>query len=128
MPKLRVGVQARYFLLGNFGNAITLDWANADYKVNEKFGVRFGKVKIPSGLFNEIQDIDPSYMWALLPQSVYTLPDRNSISPNTAVWFTAQSNSGKPGQNGVSGLGRRAAHSKRRRLLDRLARSRNEPY
>lgn len=25
-PKLRVGVQARYFLLGNLGNAITLDW------------------------------------------------------------------------------------------------------
>ncbi len=78
IPKLRVGVQARYFLLGNFGDEITLDWANADYKVNEKFGVRFGKVKIPSNLFNETQDIDPSYMWALLPQSVYTLPDRDS--------------------------------------------------
>jgi hypothetical protein len=37
-PKLRVGVQARYFLLGNYGNAIALDWADADYKVNEKFG------------------------------------------------------------------------------------------
>jgi hypothetical protein len=78
-PKLRVGVQARYFLLGNFGNAITLDWANADYKVNDKFGVRFGKVKTPSGLFNEIQDIDPSYLWALLPQSVYPLTSRNSF-------------------------------------------------
>lgn len=77
-PKLRVAVQGRYFLLGNFGNSITLDWANADYKVNDKFGVRFGKVKIPSGLFNEIQDIDPSYLWALLPQSVYPLTSRNS--------------------------------------------------
>jgi len=78
VAKLRVGVQTRYFMLGNFGNEITLDWANADYKVNEKFGLRFGKVKIPSNLFNETQDIDPSYMWALLPQSVYTLPDRDS--------------------------------------------------
>jgi len=78
IPKLRVGVQARYFLLGNFGNVITLDWANADYKVNEKFGVRFGKVKIPSNLFNETQDIDPSYLWSLLPQSVYPLSGRNS--------------------------------------------------
>jgi hypothetical protein len=77
-PKLRVGVQARYFLLGNFGNAITLDWAAADYKVNEKIGVRFGKVKIPSGLFNETQDIDPSYMWSLLPQSIYPISSRNS--------------------------------------------------
>jgi hypothetical protein len=77
--KLRVGVQARYFLLGNYGNAITLDWAAADYKVNDRFGLRFGKVKTPSGLFNEIQDIDPSYIWALLPQSVYPLSSRNSF-------------------------------------------------
>ena len=79
IPKLRIGVQGRYFLLGNFGNAITLDWAAADYKANDKFGVRFGKVKIPSGLFNEIQDIDPSYMWSLLPQSVYPITSRNSV-------------------------------------------------
>lgn len=63
-PKLRVGVQGRYFMLGNFGNTITLDWAAADYKASDKFGARFGKVKIPSGLLNEIQDIDPSYMWS----------------------------------------------------------------
>jgi len=79
MPKLRIAVQARYFLLGNFGDAITLDWAAADYKANDKFGVRFGKVKTPSGLFNETQDIDPSYMWSLLPQSIYPITSRNSI-------------------------------------------------
>lgn len=78
-PKLRVGVQARYFLLGNLGNAITLDWAQADYRANDKFGVRFGKVKTPSGLFNEFQDIDPGYIWALLPQSIYPLMSRNSL-------------------------------------------------
>src|SRR5580658_64071 len=77
-PKLRIGVQARYFLLGNFGNAITLDWAAADYKASDKFGVRFGKVKTPSGLFNEIQDIDPSFLWALLPESVYPIDNRES--------------------------------------------------
>jgi hypothetical protein len=77
-PKLRIGVQARYELLGNLGNAITLDWASADYKADERFGVRFGKVKVPSGLFNEIQDIDPSYTWALLPQGAYPITSRNS--------------------------------------------------
>jgi hypothetical protein len=77
-PKLRIGVQARYFLLGTSGNTIVLDWAAADYKVNDKFGVRFGKVKTPWGLFNETQDIDPSYMWALLPQNVYDITTRNA--------------------------------------------------
>jgi hypothetical protein len=77
IPKLRIGVQARYFLLGNFGNAITLDWAAGDYKFDDRFGVRFGKVKTPSGLFNEVQDIDPSYMWSLLPQSIYPITSRN---------------------------------------------------
>jgi len=78
-PRLRVGVQARYFLLGNYGNAITLDWAAADYKVDDRFGVRFGKVKTPSGLLNETQDIDPSYIWSLLPQGVYPIGSRNSV-------------------------------------------------
>jgi hypothetical protein len=77
IPKLRVAVQARYELLGNYSNEITLDYASADYKANDLFGVRFGKVKIPSGLFNEIQDIDPSYLWSLLPQSVYPISSRN---------------------------------------------------
>src|ERR1700687_3794358 len=39
IPKLRVAVQARYFLLGNYGNKITLDFASADYRVNDEFGV-----------------------------------------------------------------------------------------
>jgi len=78
-PKLRVGIQARYELLGNYSNAITLDWVAADYKVNDKFGVRFGKVKVPYGLFNETQDIDPSYIWGLLPQSIYPIASRNGM-------------------------------------------------
>ncbi|MGO4514367.1 hypothetical protein AB4Y89_01135 [Terriglobus sp. 2YAB30_2] len=77
--KLRVAVQGRYFVLGNFGNKITVDYAMADFKANDHFGVRFGKVKTPSGLFNETQDIDPSYIWALLPQSIYPISSRNSL-------------------------------------------------
>jgi hypothetical protein len=76
--KLRIGFQGRYFLLGNYGDAITLDWASADYKASDKFGVRFGKVKTPWGLFNEIQDIDPAYMWVLLPESIYPIDSRSS--------------------------------------------------
>jgi hypothetical protein len=76
-PKLRFAVQARYQLFGNYANDITIDYAMGDYKVDDRLGVRFGKVKIPLGLFNEIQDIDPSYSWALLPQSVYPIASRN---------------------------------------------------
>jgi hypothetical protein len=79
IPKLRVAVQGRYFLLGNFGNAITLDYAMADYKAADWFGLRFGKVKSPGGMFNEVQDIDPSYLWSLLPQSIYAITSRNSL-------------------------------------------------
>lgn len=78
-PKLRIGAQGRYFLLGDFGNEITLDWASGDYKVNDRFGVRFGKVKTPMNLFNELQDIDPALMWSMLPQSVYPLASRNTL-------------------------------------------------
>ncbi len=78
MPKLRVAVQARYSLIGTVGNTVTLDYASAEYKWNDKFLVRFGKVKTPSGLWNEVQDIDPSYLWSLLPQSVYPILSRNS--------------------------------------------------
>jgi len=77
--KLRIGVQGRYYLMGDFGNQIVLDWAQLDYKVNERFGFRAGDVKTPMGLLNEIQDIDPANLWVLLPQSVYPIASRNSI-------------------------------------------------
>jgi len=76
--KLRIGVQARYMLLGNFGNTITLDYAQADYQASDLFGFRVGKVKTPVSLFNESQDIDPTQLWVLLPQSIYPISSRSS--------------------------------------------------
>jgi hypothetical protein len=76
--KLRIGIQARYYLLGDYGDKIILDWAQADYKVNEYFGFRVGDVKTPIGLLNESQDIDPAHLWVLLPQSIYAIASRNS--------------------------------------------------
>lgn len=77
--KLRIGVQARYFLLGDYGDQIRLDWAQADYKVNRYLGFRAGMVKTPTGLWNETQDIDPAHVWALLPQSIYPIASRDSL-------------------------------------------------
>jgi hypothetical protein len=77
-PKLRVGVQAHYLLLGSFSDKILIDWAQADYKFNDRFGVRVGKVKTPWGLMNDVEDLDPAYLWVILPQSVYNITDRES--------------------------------------------------
>ncbi len=77
--RLRIGVQARYLLLGTLNNAVALDWADADYKVDERFGVRVGKVKTPAGLLNETQDVDPGHLWVLLPSSIYAIASRNSV-------------------------------------------------
>jgi len=77
IPNLRISIQPRYELLGNYSNGFSLDYAQADYKANDRFGVRFGKVKIPTGLYNEIQDVDPGYIWSLLPQSIYPITSRN---------------------------------------------------
>jgi hypothetical protein len=76
--RLRIGVQAHYFLLGQYGNQINFDWAQADYKVNDRFGFRVGKVKSPEGMLNEIQDIDSAYLWIVLPQSVYPIANRTT--------------------------------------------------
>jgi len=78
-PKLRIGIQARYFLLGNYGNQIVLDWAQLDYRFNDHFGIRAGDVKTPVGLLNETQDIDPAHLWSLLPQSIYPIASRDSL-------------------------------------------------
>ncbi len=48
-----------------------LDWALADYKFKDWFGIRGGKVKTTLGLFNDTQDMEFLHNWALLPQSLY---------------------------------------------------------
>jgi hypothetical protein len=78
-PKFRIGAQLRYELLGTEQNGLVLDWAAADYKFSDKFEVKAGKVKTPWGLFNEIEDLDPAYLWILMPQSIYNITNRDSF-------------------------------------------------
>jgi hypothetical protein len=74
---LRVGMQLHYLRLGAFGgDEVVIDWAMGDYRFKPWLGVRAGKVKIRWGLYNDTQDVDPSYMWALLPESIYSIDDR----------------------------------------------------
>ncbi len=70
--RLRVGIQ---LLARNFGDAgndyVSVDWAYGDYRFQDWFGVRLGKVKLPLGFFNEGRDVDMLRTSIFLPQSIY---------------------------------------------------------
>lgn len=69
---LRVGIQLHMYQLGQLGGSnLKIDWASADYRVNDHLGFRAGKVKTVMGLFNDSQDIDAIFLWTLLPQCSY---------------------------------------------------------
>lgn len=70
--KLRVGVQGYSRNIGHLGDGrVELDWAFADFRMRDWFGIRAGKVKTPFGLYNDTQDMEFLHTWALLPQAVY---------------------------------------------------------
>jgi len=69
---LRLGAQFYDRNLGQLGQwHPSLDWALADYRLHSWLGIRAGKVKTVLGLFNDTQDQDFLYTFALLPQGVY---------------------------------------------------------
>src|ERR1700722_14659394 len=54
---LRVGFQLFAQRLGPTGDFTpTLDWFYLDYRWSDLLGIRFGRVKIPFGLYNDIVD------------------------------------------------------------------------
>jgi len=76
--KFRVGAQGYVRNIGQLGKGhVDLDWALADYRFKPWFGVRGGKVKTALGLYNDVQDTESLFTWALLPQSMYPLDLRS---------------------------------------------------
>lgn len=76
--KFRIGAQVYNHNLGKLGEwHPTLDWAVADYRFAPWFGVRGGKVKTVLGLYNDTQDLDFLHSFALLPQGVYPIDQRD---------------------------------------------------
>ena len=70
--KFRIGAQVYDRNVGVLGKwHPQLDWAVADYKFKDWFGIRGGVVKTVFGLENDTQDMDFLHTFALLPQSVY---------------------------------------------------------
>jgi hypothetical protein len=76
----RIGAQFYDRNLGELGKwHPQLDWAVADYKFKDWFGIRGGVVKTTFGLFNDTQDMDFLRVFALLPQSVYSTDLRDAM-------------------------------------------------
>lgn len=70
--KFRAGAQVYDRNLGQLGQwHPSLDWAVADYRFTNWFGIRGGKVKTILGLYNDSQDLDFLRVFALLPQGIY---------------------------------------------------------
>ncbi|HEX3344254.1 MAG TPA: hypothetical protein VHS09_06760, partial [Polyangiaceae bacterium] len=84
--KLRLGVQLFAQDFGPTGSYdIKADWFYVDYHWRDWLGFRAGRVKIPFGLYNEVQDIDSARVAVLLPQSVYPEQNRNYLLAQTGV-------------------------------------------
>lgn len=76
----RIGAQIYDREIGQLGAwHPQLDWAVADYRVKDWFGVRGGVVKTVFGLHNDTQDVDFLQTYALLPQSVYPTDLRDAL-------------------------------------------------
>ncbi len=82
--KLRFGMQLFAQDFGTSGTYVpTVDWAYGDYRFADWLGIRLGRVKIPFGLYNEVNDIDSARTFILLPQGMYPLSYRQYLFAQT---------------------------------------------
>jgi hypothetical protein len=103
-PKLRVGAQLYARNIGQLGNGSPqIDWAFADYKFNNSFGVRGGKIKTVLGLFTDTQDTEFLYTWALLPQGTYPLDLRSVTIAHIGADVYGMKKLGKAGSLAYTG-------------------------
>ena len=96
--KLRMGVQLFAQDLGPTGNFnAKMDWFYLDYRYSDWLGLRFGRVKVPFGLYNEVNDVDSARIPVLLPQSVYPLQNRNYLLAQTGAELYGYARMGRSG-------------------------------
>lgn len=70
--KLHLGIQFFARDMGRLGNDdVRINWAYADYRFKDFFGIRAGKMKIPLGLYNEYRDMDILRPNIFYPNSMY---------------------------------------------------------
>jgi hypothetical protein len=96
--RLRAGLQLFAQDLGPTGNYdVKADWFYLDYRFADWLGVRAGRVKIPFGLYNEVNDIDSARLPILLPQSVYPIDERTYLLAQTGGEIYGYANLGDAG-------------------------------
>jgi hypothetical protein len=82
--KFRIGAQVYDFNVGQLGKwHPELDWATADYRFKDWFGIRGGKVKTVFGLYTDTQDMNFLQTFALLPQAIYPIDLRDQSIAHT---------------------------------------------
>jgi hypothetical protein len=84
--KIRFGVQAfaqNFAPGGNFN--LQADWFYLGYRWRDWLGIRFGRLKVPFGLYNEVNDVDSARVPVLLPQSTYPIQGRSFLFAQTGV-------------------------------------------
>ena len=78
--RLRVGLQLFAHDVGPLGDfALRLDWGYLDYRWRQWLGVRAGRIKLPFGLYNEVDDVPAGRLPILLPQSLYPTAQRDFL-------------------------------------------------
>lgn len=90
--RLRIGAQLVSRDLGSEGNHhVLVDWAQGDYKALDAFGVRFGRIKLPFGLYGVLRDADIGRPEIYSPEGVYTelLKDVARAYDGAGVYGTA---------------------------------------
>jgi len=86
--RLRIGAQFFSQDLGAIGNnRVVLDWAMGDYRFNDRIGVRAGKIKMPTGLYNIVRDNPVARPQIVMPTGIYPLSQRDFA--NTVQGFDA---------------------------------------
>src|SRR5437870_10659659 len=84
--RLTLRVQLFSRKLGPIGDyRATLDWYYLDYHWRDWLGIRAGRVKLPFGLYNDINDIDSARTAVLLPQSIYPAQNRDFLLAQTGA-------------------------------------------
>jgi hypothetical protein len=108
--RLHLGVQFFAYDLGDEGNdEIDFDWAFADYRWRNEFGVRIGTMKLVSGLYGERRQLDMLRTGVFLPFSVYVGPWWESVSSLKGITLYGEiplGNIGYLSYNAQTGIGK----------------------